>query len=202
MILKSNIHSFIHSCIVRALTNAKQSSSEYRCCTAHKTHPLSQHTTCHMIFRDSLLQQADAGWTAAVCCCLPSLGRSLLPWVVWRAVSVYVTTHKQKVSEHTKTLCSTLSFWTHTYLLQGLCNTKSDERGITNRCGRYQLWLTWRYHPSTDRQTSSLHNLTPNPSYVLWILCGSEWHQLSSKTHVTSKWSQNIQGLLVIPTTL
>ena len=162
-----------------------------------------------MIFRDSLLQQTVPGRRAAVCCCLPALGRSVLPWVVWRAVSVYVTTQKQKVSEHTQTLCSTLSLWTHTYLLQMLCNTKSDERGITNRCGRYQLWLTWRYHPSTDRQTdrqtkttSSWNNLTPNPSHVLRILHGLEWRQLNIKTHMTCRWPQNVQRLLVIPTTL
>ena len=97
-----------------------------------------------------------AWWTAAVCCCLPALGRSMLPWVVWRAVSVYITTQKQKVSEHTQTLCSTLLLWTHTYLLQMLCNTKSDKRRITNRCGRYQLWLTWRYHPSKQTENKQL----------------------------------------------
>jgi len=114
---------FIHSFILRAATNAKQGNIEYRCSTGYKTHPLRQRKTRYIVFRDSLLQQAMPEWTAAVCCWLPALGRSTLPWVVWQAVSVNVTTQKQKVSEHTQTLCSTLSLWTHTYLLQMLCNT-------------------------------------------------------------------------------
>jgi hypothetical protein len=148
MILKSDIHSFSG---LQQMPNKAVLNTDAPLVTRHIPWDSVQHA---MIFRDSVLQQAVSGWTAAVCCCLPALGRSTLPRVVWRAVSVYVTTEQQKVSEHTQMLCSTLLLWTHTYLLQ-MCNTKSDETGITNRCGRYQLWLTCRYHPSMDRQDAA-----------------------------------------------
>jgi len=190
--------------ILRAARNAEQSSVEYRCSTGYKTHPLRQRTTRHMIFRDSVLQQVVPGWTAAVCCCLPALGRSTLPRVVWRAVSVCVTTEKQKVSEHTQMLCSTLSLWTHTYLLQTLCNTNQLKEASQTDVEGINCDSPADITPAqTDRQTtSSWKYLTPNPSYVLWILHGLQWHQLSIETHVTGRWLWNVLWLLVIPTTL
>jgi len=86
MILKSNIQSFsgLQEMLYKAVLNADA--------PLVTRHVPWDHATCHTIFRDSLLQQAVPGWRAAVCCCLPALGRSVLPRVVWRAVSVHVTT--------------------------------------------------------------------------------------------------------------
>ena len=125
MMLKSNTHSF------SAMQWTPYSSIGY------KTHPLRQDKTLLVIFTNSLLQLAVPGHRAAVCCCFPELSEVYI-------ISSGVTgsecpRHSTETGlwTHPNAVFYPQSHWSHTYLSQ-MFDTKSDETGITNGCGRYR----------------------------------------------------------------
>jgi len=196
MILKSNIHSFsgLQQMLYKAVLN-----TDAPLVTRHI--PWDR-ATCHTTFRDSLLQQAVPGWTAAVCCCLPALeGLCYLEWCDGQSVST--SQHRNRRSLNTPKSCVLPCLSGHTHICYRCCVTSSqmkeasqtDVEGIS--CDSLE-----DITPADRQTTNSWNNLTPNPSYVLRILCGLEWRQLSIKTHMASRGSQNVQRMLVIPTTL
>jgi hypothetical protein len=141
MVLRSNIHSFsgLQQVPYKAVLN-----TDVPLVTIHISWDGVKHATWY--FWTRCCNRVHLGVQYQCVAASLNLVRSMLPLVVWQAVSVCLSTQKQKVSERTQMLRSTLSLWSHTHIWYRCCVKQ-------NRSKRHHQQM-WKVSAVTDLKIS------------------------------------------------